>query len=138
VKLLAEYKNEVLSMIYESTFITLQELQQEKIEELIAKIVKIVEALEGTVIKVQQLGKRKFAYSINRFREGSYICMEFSGNGEVVGSLERFLKVSDLVVRFLTIKVNKKKNVKESLQKPVLKTPETKHDESTPKQLSPA
>jgi small subunit ribosomal protein S6 len=123
-------------MFYESTFVTSQELQQEKIEELVAKVVKIVETLEGTVTKVQQLGKRKFAYSINGFREGSYVYMEFSGNGEVVDSLERFLKVSDLVVRFLTVKVNKKKNVRESLQKPELRTTETKHDEPTSEQLS--
>jgi small subunit ribosomal protein S6 len=123
-------------MVYESTFVTSQELQQEKIEELIAKVVKIVETLEGTVTKVQQLGKRKFAYPINRFREGSYIYLEFSGNGEIIDSLEKFLKVSDLVVRFLTVKVNKKKNARELSQKSGLKTTETKHDEPTSKQLS--
>jgi len=123
-------------MIYETTFVVSQELQQEKVEEFIAKIIKIVETLKGAVIKVQQFGKRKLAYSINKFRDGSYVYVEFNGSGEVVNSLEKFFKVNDSVMRFLTVKVNKKKNIKKSLMKPGVKTPEVKQDEQSAEQLS--
>jgi small subunit ribosomal protein S6 len=118
-------------MIYETTFVVSQELQQEKIEEFIAKIIKIVETLKGAVTKVQQFGKRKLAYSINKFRDGSYVYVEFNGSGEVVNSLEKFFKVNDSVMRFLTVKVNKKKNIKKSLMKPEVQTPEAKQDEQS-------
>lgn len=55
------------------------------------------------------LEKKRFAYPINKLREGSYVYAEFSGNGETVNALENFFKFNDLIVRFLTVKVEKKK-----------------------------
>jgi len=101
-------------MKYESTFIVSPELSAEKTDELITKIVKTIEALKGTIKAIQQLGKKRFAYSINKFREGNYIYMEFSGGGEIISTLENLFKFTDSVVRFLTIKIEKKKNVVKS------------------------
>jgi small subunit ribosomal protein S6 len=98
-------------MNYESTFIISPEAPAEKVEELTAKAIKIIEDLKGTFKTVQQLGKKRFAYPINKLREGSYVYMEFSGNGETVNALEGFFKVNDLIIRFLTVKVEKKKVV---------------------------
>ncbi|MDR1926722.1 MAG: 30S ribosomal protein S6 [Endomicrobium sp.] len=103
-------------MNYESTFIVSPELQIEKVEQLIAKTVKVVETSEGTVKTVQQLGKKRLAYSINKVREGIYIYMELSGTGEMVNALENFFKFNDSVIRFMTIK--SKKNI----VKPALRT----------------
>ncbi|MDR0800741.1 MAG: 30S ribosomal protein S6 [Endomicrobium sp.] len=96
-------------MNYESTFIISPEVPAEKVEELTAKAVKIIEDSKGTFKTSQQLGKKRFAYPINKLREGSYVYTEFSGNGETVNALENFFKFNDLIVRFLTVKVEKKK-----------------------------
>ncbi|MDR3274561.1 MAG: 30S ribosomal protein S6 [Endomicrobium sp.] len=100
-------------MNYESTFIVSPELAAEKIEEITAKAIKTVETSKGTIKTVQQLGKKRLSYFINKFREGSYVYMEFSGNGEAINALENFFKFNDSVIRFLTIKIEKKKVVKE-------------------------
>jgi small subunit ribosomal protein S6 len=97
-------------MNYESTFIVSPELPVGKVEQLIAKAIKTIEAAKGTVKIVQQLGKKKLAYPINKLREGSYVYMELSGEGSMVCSLESFFKFNDSVIRFLTVKVEKKKN----------------------------
>jgi small subunit ribosomal protein S6 len=98
-------------MNYESTFIISPEVPAEKIEELVAKAVKIIEDSKGTFKTVQQLGKKRFAYPINKLYEGSYVYTEFSGNGETINALENFFKFNDLIIRFLTVKVEKKKVV---------------------------
>ncbi|MBN1824111.1 MAG: 30S ribosomal protein S6 [Endomicrobiales bacterium] len=94
---------------YESTFICSPELPAEQVEELIAKAKKVIETSKGSVLLVQQLGKKKLAYTINKFREGTYVYFELSGTGEMVSSLENFYKVNDSIIRYLTVKTEKKK-----------------------------
>lgn len=96
-------------MSYECTFICSPELDSTKVEDLVAKVSKIIETAEGKIKNLQQLGKKKLAYNIKKFREGNYIYVEFDANGSVVLSLENFFKVNDDVIRFLTVKVEEKK-----------------------------
>jgi small subunit ribosomal protein S6 len=117
-------------MNYESTFIISPEVPVEKVEELIAKAVKIIEDSKGTFKTVQQLGRKKFAYPINKLREGSYVYMEFYGNGETIKALENFFKFNDLIIRFLTVKVEKKKVV-------VKKTAKTELQAVVPREANP-
>ncbi len=100
--------------LYESTFICSPELPAEKIDELIEKVKKIVDSSDGKIGVVQQLGRKRLSYPIKKFREGSYVYMELSGTGAMVSSIENFYKVNDPVIRYLTVKVEKKK-----VQKPV-------------------
>ncbi|MBO7431521.1 MAG: 30S ribosomal protein S6 [Elusimicrobia bacterium] len=96
-------------MSYECTFICSPELDSAKVEDLVAKVSKIIEAAEGKIKNLQQLGKKKLAYNIKKFREGNYVYVEFDANGSVVLSLENFFKVNDDVIRFLTVKIEEKK-----------------------------
>ena len=98
-------------MSYECTFICSPELDSTKVEDLVAKVSKIIETAEGKIKNLQQLGKKKLAYNIKKFREGNYVYVEFDANGSVVLSLENFFKVNDDVIRFLTVKVEPKKKV---------------------------
>jgi small subunit ribosomal protein S6 len=101
-------------MDYEDTFIVSPELQTEQIEQLIAKVTKIIEISGGIVKAVQQLGKKRLAYPINKAREGIYVYMEFSGASGVIVALENFFKFNDSVIRFLTIKIENKKVITKS------------------------
>ncbi len=80
-------------MNYESTFIIFPEIPAEKVEELIAKAVKIIEGSKGTFKTVQQLGKKRFAYPINKLREGSYVYAEFSGSGETIKGARKLFQI---------------------------------------------
>ena len=98
-------------MSYECTFICSPELDSTKVEEMVSKVSKIIETSGGTIKNLQQLGKKKLAYNIKKFREGNYVYVDFESNGSVVLSLENFFKVNDDVIRFLTVKVEPKKKV---------------------------
>ena len=98
-------------MSYECTFICSPELDSTKVEEMVAKVSKIIETSGGTIKNLQQLGKKKLAYNIKKFREGNYVYVDFESNGSVVLSLENFFKVNDDVIRFLTVKVEPKNKV---------------------------
>ncbi|GHT15737.1 30S ribosomal protein S6 [Endomicrobiia bacterium] len=115
-------------MNYESIFIISPEVPAEKIEELTTKAVKIIEGSKGTFKMSQQFGKKRFAYPINKLREGSYVYTEFSGNGETVNALESFFKFNDLIVRFLTVKIEKKKVVAKKTAKSEPQAAKTTND----------
>lgn len=93
---------------YESTFICSPETQAEKIEELTEKAKKIVETNGGKVTLVQNLGKKRLAYPINKIREGSYVYFEITAPGVIVAALENLYKVNEPIIRSLTVKVEKK------------------------------
>lgn len=112
-------------MSYECTFICSPELDSTKVEDLVAKVSKIIETAEGKIKNLQQLGKKKLAYNIKKFREGNYVYVEFDANGSVVLSLENFFKVNDDVIRFLTVKVEEKKKKAVKKAKVVEKKQET-------------
>lgn len=121
-------------MNYESTFICSPELPTEKVEEITGKLSKIIESSKGTIKTVQQLGKKRLAYPINKFREGSYVYMELSGEGAMVAAMENFMKLNDGVIRYLTIKVEKKKVVAKPAKAAAVATPEVKQDEPATEQ----
>lgn len=104
---------------YESTFICSPEVPTEKIDELVEKAKKTIENANGKVVVTQQLGRKRLAYPIKKFREGSYVYFELSGTGEMIASLENLYKVNDAVIRYLTVKVEKKKVVAKPVTAPV-------------------
>jgi len=112
-------------MSYECTFICSPDLDAAKVDEIVSKVSKIVETSNGTVKNLQQLGKKKLAYNIKKFREGNYVYMELDGNGSMLQSLENFFKVNDSIIRFLTIKVEEKKKKAVKKAKVVEKKQET-------------
>src|SRR3989339_513202 len=117
---------------YESTFICSPELPTEKLDELIEKAKKIVSNNGGNVVIAQQLGKKRLAYPIKKFREGNYVYMELTGSGDMVSALETFYHVNDPIIRFLNVKVEKKKAVvKPTIAEPTAPAPvEVKSNES--------
>lgn len=120
-------------MSYECTFICSPELDTAKVEELTAKVSKIVETSGGTIKNLQQLGKKKLAYNIKKFREGIYVYMELDGNGAMLSSLENFFRVNDSVIRSLVIKVEPKKKIaaKKTVEKKVEEVKPEMPNEST-------
>jgi small subunit ribosomal protein S6 len=60
----------------------------------------------ATVDKVEKWGKRRLAYKVDKFREGAYVLLQFSAGPETVKELERRLRVSDMVLKFLTVRID--------------------------------
>jgi small subunit ribosomal protein S6 len=57
----------------------------------------------GEVVKKENQGKRRLAYEINKFREGIYVLVNFTATADVVNELERVMKISDEIIRYLIV-----------------------------------
>jgi len=92
--------------IYEELFIAKPDAPDEEVDAFIEQMKTTVSNAGGTVDKVDKWGKRKLAYKVDRYREGVYILFQFSAGPETVKEFERRLRVSDLVIKFLTVRID--------------------------------
>jgi small subunit ribosomal protein S6 len=80
-------------------------LDEAAVPEIIAKFEEIITAGAGEIEKTEQLGKRRLAYEIDGMREGFYVLSNFKCPVETAQELERIMKITDGVVRYLLVKV---------------------------------
>lgn len=91
-------------MAYYETVVVVDPLGVEGVAEQHAEKVKtLIESRGGKILKVEDWGKRKLAYSINHRREGLYSLVEYEGDGEIVAALDQYFRVQESVLRYLTI-----------------------------------
>lgn len=89
---------------YELLYIIRPDLDDEAIAATVDKFSDVVNNNGGADLVVDKWGKRRLAYEINDYREGIYILMTFNGEARTAQEVERVMKISDTVVRFLTTK----------------------------------
>jgi small subunit ribosomal protein S6 len=92
--------------IYEELFIAKPDAPDEEVDAFIEQMKTTVSNAGGTVDKVEKWGKRKLAYKVDRYREGAYVLVQFTAGPETVKEFERRLRVSDLVIKFLTVRID--------------------------------
>jgi small subunit ribosomal protein S6 len=95
-----------MNRIYELMFIVRPDMTEEDLDKLIAMLQSIVPASGGSIQKVDKMGKRRLAYTVRRFHEGIYVLLVVEGGGEVIHELERRLRVTEQVIKFLTVRVD--------------------------------
>jgi small subunit ribosomal protein S6 len=83
-------------------------LESEEVDKTLSRIEKAIKKAKGKLGKIDKWGKRKLAYPIKGQNDGYYAIVTFNGNGEVVRELDRVLKISDEVIRHLTVKLESK------------------------------
>jgi small subunit ribosomal protein S6 len=91
---------------YEVVFIAAPTLTSEELDSFINHIQTVVEGKNGKVVKVDNWGKKSLAYKINRFREGYYVVLSIEGDGSAVAEVERRFRVTDYIVRFITVRID--------------------------------
>lgn len=89
---------------YEVLFIIRPDLDDEATAAEADKFAEVVTANGGTDLAVDKWGKRRLAYEINDHKDGFYVLMTFNGEARTAQELERIMKISDNVLRFLTTK----------------------------------
>src|SRR6267142_6739977 len=92
--------------IYEELFIVKPDAPEEEIDQFIEQMRSVVTTSGGTVDKVDKWGKRRLAYRVDKYREGAYVLVQFTSGPDVVKEFERRLRVSDLVIKFLTVRID--------------------------------
>ena len=88
---------------YETVVIVNPNLSDEEMKDLIKKFSDIINN-DGKVLEVQEMGKKKLAYEIKKNKEGYYVVINFEAKPEVVNELERRYRITDEVMKFLTVR----------------------------------
>ncbi|MBI4906539.1 MAG: 30S ribosomal protein S6 [Acidobacteria bacterium] len=94
--------------IYEELYILKPDVTEEEVEASIELIRGIVTSAGGTVDKVDKWGLRRLAYRVAKASEGFYILIQFSTGPETVKEIERRLRVSDNVMKYITVRIDEK------------------------------
>src|SRR5271165_5431555 len=95
-----------MQRIYELMFIVRPDMTEEYQDKLIANLEGQVGTAGGTVKSVERMGKRRLAYLVRRFQDGIYVLMTLEGDGAMVKEVERRLRVTEPVIKFLTVRVD--------------------------------
>ncbi|MEM1170841.1 MAG: 30S ribosomal protein S6 [Cyanobacteria bacterium P01_H01_bin.35] len=90
--------------MYETMYILRPDLTEEQVEQAITKYKEMLQEQGAYDLEIQHRGKRRLAYEINDQREGTYIQMNYQGPPTQIAVLERAMRLSEEVIRYLTIK----------------------------------
>lgn len=92
--------------VYEILFVADPGLEEAQLDELVGQVQGFVEKAGGEVQKVDKWGKKRLAYLVGKHREGYYVLLTAAAGGPMVKEVERRLKVTDGVIRYLTVRVD--------------------------------
>ncbi len=93
---------------YEDLFIARPDAPEEEIDAFVDQMKQVITSGGGTVEKADKWGVRKLAYRIGKRDEGFYVLLQYTSGPDVVRELERRFRVSDLIVKFLTVRIDER------------------------------
>ena len=89
---------------YETMYILRPDIPEEEVDNHLKKYSEILEKSETEVLDSQMRGKRRLAYPIAKHKEGIYVQLSHTGDGQQVAILEKAMRLSEDVIRYLTVK----------------------------------
>ncbi|MHB1022412.1 MAG: 30S ribosomal protein S6 [Acidobacteriaceae bacterium] len=95
-----------MNRTYEVMFIVRPDIQDEELDKLIEGFKGTVTNGGGEVTSVEKLGRRKLAYLVKKFSDGIYILLHVAADGKLVAELERRLRVTEPVIKFITVRMD--------------------------------
>jgi small subunit ribosomal protein S6 len=96
----------MIQRFYEVMFIVRPDVADEDVDKLIAGLEQTVTNGGGKIRSTEKLGKRKLAYMVRRFNDGNYVLLTIDADGVLVAELERRLRVSEPVIKFITVRMD--------------------------------
>jgi len=90
---------------YETVFIADPDMSDQAREELLERVAGIIERENGILLNTDEWGLKKLSYEIKKKLRGYYVCLTYGGTGALVTELERNFRLSDLIMKFMTILV---------------------------------
>ncbi|HEX8853823.1 MAG TPA: 30S ribosomal protein S6 [Pyrinomonadaceae bacterium] len=101
---------------YEVVFIIDPDAGEDEVTRLTENLQHTVTEQGGTITKTENMGRRSLAYRVGRKTEGVYMLFEVEGTGREIAELERRMRVSDQVLRYLTVRVDEDRRRAEKLR----------------------
>ena len=98
---------------YEMIYIVRPDLEDGDVSTIQERTEKVIEDQKGTLLKVDDWGKKKLAYEIQKFNKGHFVLINYLGNPEGVVEIERTLRIDDSILRFLTVKLGDRVDIDE-------------------------
>ena len=95
-----------MNRTYELMFILRPDMPEEDLYKLISTLETAVSSSGGTMKNVEKMGKRRLAYTVRRFHDGVYILLTVEGSGGLVHELERRLRVTEPVLKFISVRID--------------------------------
>jgi len=119
---------------YETMYILRPDIPEEEVDSHLKKYSEILKKSGTEVLDSQMRGKRRLAYPIAKHKEGIYVQLSHKGNGQQVATLERAMRLSEDVIRYLTVK----QNGPLPTPKPTAKDDEPKKSETEKEEIKPS
>jgi len=106
-----------MNRTYELMFIVRPDMTEEDQDKLISTLESAVSSSGGTVKSVERMGKRRLAYMVRRFQDGLYMLLTVEGSGGLIHELERRLRVTEPVIKFLTVRIDEEQKRLDKIKK---------------------
>jgi small subunit ribosomal protein S6 len=95
-----------MNRTYEVMFIVRPDVEEAELDKLIETFSGYVTSGGGTVKTTEKMGRRRLAYTVRKFNDGFYILLVIDAPAALVGELERRLRVSEQVIKFITVRMD--------------------------------
>jgi len=96
---------------YELVYVVSPDATDAQVADLHTQVEQITQRLGGSIEKTDNWGRRKLAYEIGPHKEGTYVLETIDGGGELMKEIDRRLKVSDLIIRHLVVRIDEEQAV---------------------------
>jgi small subunit ribosomal protein S6 len=92
--------------VYEVLFIVAPNIEESDIDTLVTQLSDVATNQGARIAKVDRMGRRRLAYPIGKFNDGHYVVFTIEGSGAEIAELERRMRVTDAVIRYITIRID--------------------------------
>lgn len=94
---------------YELIYIIKTSVDAEQIPTVVEKYKQLLEANGGEIVKLDEWGKRRLAYEVDKNREGYYVLMNFKSSTDACKELERILRIDEKILKYLVVRLEEEK-----------------------------
>lgn len=101
---------------YEVMFIVRPDLAEEEMDKLISNLESQATHAGATVKNFERMGKRRLAYTVRKFNDGFYILLTVDADGKAIHEIERRLRVSEPVIKFITVRTDEEQKRLEKIK----------------------
>lgn len=92
--------------VYEVLFIIAPNVEEGDVDTLITQLSDVATNQGARITKVDRMGRRRLAYQIQKFNDGFYVVFTVEGTGAEIAELERRMRVTDAIIRYITIRID--------------------------------
>lgn len=92
--------------VYEVLFIIAPNVEEGDIETLITQLSDVLKNQGAEITRVDRMGRRRLAYPIQKFTDGHYVVFTVEGTGAEIAEVERRMRVTDAIIRYLTVRID--------------------------------